>query len=169
MRDLVIDDQFKLKYVQHSQLLNLQLEEIISNKILVWGYDYKSQYEWIKKNIKSKDFHVIMKFNNNFVGYLTIIDNPINEKQNIIGLGSIMIVPKFQGIGYSKILVNNILNKFNNSNIAIICKPSLIRYYEKFGFLYFNGTVLFNYKTIEDILMSTNPIGENNLELNRIF
>lgn len=52
---------------------------------------------------------------------------------------SVVIDPKFQGLGYSVELMNafiEIMKSLNKQTIHLMCKDKYIKFYEKFGFIY---------------------------------
>ena len=54
---------------KHSEISNETLKKIIILKKQEWKYTYKSHSDWIKKNIKPSDFHILLFLKDKLIGY----------------------------------------------------------------------------------------------------
>lgn len=132
---------FQVKLIQHKDILESDLKEVISLKSKQWCFSFDEQKEWIEKNLKSTDLHVILKMNDMGVAYLNLIDinlfvNDIQKKG--FGIGNVCAVDRGKGYGFKLMSeVNKIL--FNLDRIGFLfCKKPLVKYYRSLGWFELN-------------------------------
>lgn len=126
---------FEIRAIPHSQVTKEQLDQIIQIKSIAWPYPYEAQQNWIKKNLKESDIHVLLQNEQNeSVAYLNLI--PIVLKLDgapisAFGIGNVCALET--GKGWGRVLIDKI-NEFLEINHAIgllFCKESLVRFYSE--------------------------------------
>lgn len=127
--------EYKVKLIQHKNLTNALLEDIVKLKSLRWPYPFDNQLLWIKNNILENDYHLLLYFEESIFAYCNFVDINVtinNELTRFKGLGN--VCTSISGKGYGDILmneINNVLN-FNNWKGILLCRDELIKYYQKF-------------------------------------
>jgi len=125
-------------YTKQTQLLRpSELKSIYLLKNTEWDFGAKGQYNWFQKEIKKKDIHILLKKNNNLIGYTCLRYKKYfsGKKNNIFLLFDTHIVKKnFRNKGYGKILINKAIRVIKNKKILslLFCKKKQIKYYKKF-------------------------------------
>jgi|688.fasta_scaffold478078_2 hypothetical protein len=113
------------------------IKDICKLKNEVWKYNMKSQIKWFKKNIKKKDTHFLLFYENFLSGYLCLRENSYYRKKKIRYLifDTLVIKKKYQNLGLAKIIMINFINFINKNrkNCFLFCDTSKISYYQKFG------------------------------------
>ena len=129
---------FKIKLIPHKDILESELNEVISLKSKQWSFGINEQKKWIEENLKNTDLHVILKENDIGVGYLNLID--INLYVNGIkvkgfGVGNVCAVEKGKGYGF-KIFseANKIISEFDRIGL-LFCKKPLLKYYKNLNWI----------------------------------
>jgi len=129
---------FELTVVQHSDLSESILEEIIHIKSISWPYCYESQIKWMESNLKNIDLHFLLIVNNRIISYLNLIDIKININNNIIngyGVGNVCTIEK--GKGYGNLLMEQ-TNRYISQKKRVgllFCKKELVCFYKKFSWI----------------------------------
>lgn len=155
---------YNLKVIQHGDVPNNELNEIIKIKSVAWAYPYEKQLEWLNANLKDSDLHLILLKNNEAVAYLNLIDIEVdidNCKIKAFGVGNVCAIEKGKGYG-------NELMKHTNQYIIekkriglLFCKKELIDFYEKYGWSWVNKNKLrlsFNNSNIEIMIFNQSGI-----------
>ncbi len=128
---------FSLKVIQHADISKDELDEIIQIKSVAWPYPYEKQQEWINQHLKNSDLHLILK-NNKAVAYLNLVDIEIeidHKLFNAFGVGNVCAIEKGKGFGNELMILTNQYIKTKQKPAMLFCRPELICFYEKFGWL----------------------------------
>ncbi len=135
------------EFVKHDELSTSCLDEIISIKGSVWNYPVESHKDWIAKNIRFGDYHLIVKNRDKYVAYLNIIDLIIKAKQTDIlawGIGNVCVRPEFQGKNYGLLLlklVDFFLASTHRAGV-LICRDQVAPFYERCNWRKYSGSVI---------------------------
>ena len=125
---------FDSKIIQHADISQKDLDEIINIKSVAWPYSYKKQVEWININIKDSDSHLLLLSENKVVAYLNLISiELIIDNCNYIGLGvgNVCAIEKGQGYGVELMKkVNQFITRQDYLGL-LFCKTSLVNFYIK--------------------------------------
>lgn len=127
---------YEVLLVEHNQVTTELLKKIITIKSAAWTYSYEAQLDWINRNLKDSDIHVLLLLDKNPVAYLNLIQ--IELKLDSIthegfGIGNVCAVEK--GKGWGKWLLRAV-NEYiiNNNKIGLLfCKNELIKFYSEIG------------------------------------
>ena len=153
---------FKLKKVQHNNITQELLDEIISVKSSAWPYSYEKQLDWIHLNIKNEDFHILLYLNDSVVGYLNLLKIRFtidNYPKDGYGIGNVCTKEKRKGWGQELIARTNLDITQNEKVGLLFCRESLVNFYSlkdwciieknKLDFSFSNDsvhTMIFNYE-----------------------
>jgi predicted GNAT family N-acyltransferase len=155
---------YNLKVIQHADMTNNELNQIIKIKSVVWPYPYEKQLEWLNTNLKESDLHLILLKNNNTVAYLNLIDIELEiDKKlfNAFGVGNVCAIEK--GKGYGNILMKN-TNQYiiEKKRVGLLfCKKKLVDFYEKFDWIWVDKkkmALTFDNSNIETMIFSNTKI-----------
>lgn len=124
--------------VEHGELSDDVLSEIIKLKQQHWGYTYQSQKDWIEKFVEKDAIHLLLKVDDDYVGYLSIRNVGMKaDDENFLvkGIGNVCIDKRFQNLGYGKKLVekSNEIILSSNSIGALLCHAHLTEFYRRCG------------------------------------
>ncbi len=113
------------------------IKEISYLKHSRWpAYTVTQHFNWITEKFLPENFHLIIKANNQLIGYANLLKVSAKfdtKKINVIGIGNVSTAET--GKGYGNVVMAEI-NLFLNDNSHIgflLCKNEVIKYYEKFG------------------------------------
>jgi len=128
----------KLFSIKTEKLSKKQISDICKLKMVYWKYNYNSQINWFKNNIKKSDLHNCLFLGDNLVGYTCLRRGKIfsfNNKYNFLLFDTMCIGEDFRGKSYGKILMqyNNFIIKKENLTSFLICRSNVINFYEKTG------------------------------------
>ena len=146
------------KIIEHKNISNSDLIEIIRIKSAAWPFSFESQAKWIESKIRSFDMHYILYDDFKPVGYLNLI--PINITINntqirALGIGNVCSIEKGKGFGAALMnSLNSYLHMVDTVGI-LFCKTGLVNFYEKFNWLLINRQISFNRTEINDINIMT--------------
>lgn len=93
---------FSLKYLRHDQITSNIIDKIIKVKSVAWDFDYESQKDWIKYNLKDADIHILLFQNEKVIAYLNLIELDINVdalNYKAYGIGNVCAFKKGKGWG----------------------------------------------------------------------
>lgn len=168
-------DEFKICCVEDSKITEDMLDAIIIIKQHYWHYSYEQHKKWIHDNIDESEYHlIILNSNNEAVAYLNIVKtnvkyNGITEK--VMGVGNVCVDIKYSGQGIGQLLMsicNYYLDSFN-SRAILLCQEKLLKFYEKSGWLKYDGEVYLNGSLLEGELMLKKPLISSKIYLERNF
>lgn len=129
-------NMFHIKLIAHKEITEDELNEVIKIKSAQWHYSYEDQLQWIQKNIKDADIHVLLYFNENSVAYLNLIDIDLKLGEVFVrgfGVGNVCAVEKGRGFGFE---IMSEVNRYilNSNKIGLLfCKDQLLKFYRSLG------------------------------------
>jgi len=118
--------------------ISIQDLKLICNlKDQKWNHGIKSQINWFKKNVKSKDIHNLLFIKKVLVGYVLLRERSCIKNENIkkfLLFDTLIIKEKYQNKGYAKIMMNFTNKMIRKKKMAsfLICEKEMIRFYQKF-------------------------------------
>ena len=127
---------FELRTIRHADLSPQEKDEIINIKSVAWPYPYEKQVEWIDKNLKDTDIHLLLIEDNKTVAYLNLIPNVLlldNNVYHFLGVGNVCSIERGKGYGFELMKQTNQLISEENKIGLLFCKPSLVYFYNKIG------------------------------------
>jgi predicted GNAT family N-acyltransferase len=139
-------------YTKQTQLLRpSERKSIYILKNTEWDFGVKEQYNWFQKEIKKRDIHILLKKNNNLIGYTCLrYKKFFFEKKNntFLLLDTHIIKKNFRNKGYGKILVNKAVRVIKKKKILslLFCKKNQLKYYKKFHWNVINKKKYFSNK-----------------------
>jgi len=126
---------FRLEVIPHKDTDSATLDEIINIKSKSWRYAYEEHKRWICKNIKDKDYHLLLKKDEVIVAYMNLIDTVVTingHKELIYGVGNVCAVEKGKGYGKELMIQTNDFIKETNRIGLLFCKENLVAFYSFF-------------------------------------
>lgn len=125
---------FEIIYIKHEKITQEQLDEVIKIKSVAWPFSYEKQLEWIRKNIKDSDIHVLLLKDKAVVAYLNLVNIELivdTIRHSAYGIGNVCAIEKGKDLGKELIIrVNSYLKTMNRIGL-LFCKPSLLNFYKK--------------------------------------
>ncbi|MCQ2496154.1 MAG: GNAT family N-acetyltransferase [Lachnospiraceae bacterium] len=134
------------KFITHKDIRG-ELIQIATIKDQHWIHGISSQIKWIEENIDDQDIH-LMGINNDskeIIAYMALMNVIVEINTfsfSLLGLSNVCVDNRFAGKGLGSQLVNQ-ANKYiveNQKNGILLCKDSLLSFYDK------NGWSLLKYK-----------------------
>jgi predicted GNAT family N-acyltransferase len=151
------------------------VSKIIKIKQHYWNYSYDEHIKWMNENINEDEHHlIILDSKNEAIAYLNLVKNTIiynDVTEEVIGVGNVCVDKKYtsQGIGQLIMSVcNYYLNSYEKRSI-LLCKSQLVKFYEKSGWIKYEGEVYINNMKFQGELMSTNRIINPQVIIKRNF
>tara|TARA_R110001592_G_scaffold228395_2_gene484937 strand:+ start:3575 stop:4060 length:486 start_codon:yes stop_codon:yes gene_type:complete len=153
-----------VKIINHLDLKQSVLEQIIEIKSFSWNYSYNEHSDWIKNNLKPDDIHfLIYNEDDLLICYLNLVSVCIkenNKKIPVYGIGN--VCTRNKGTGEGRLLMNE-LNSFllhEKLKGLLFCRGSLVPFYKKFNWykVYIENsnnminTMIFNFKDLSENL-----------------
>ena len=128
--------KYKIEIKSTIELEKSELNAILELKQQHWKYDYESQLQWFKKNIKKNDLHLLIYEQAELIAYLNAvwIDVEINSEQiKALGIGNVCVALCYRNIGFGQLLMATINSFLKSQNICgfLLCKDALVAFYEK--------------------------------------
>lgn len=131
----------KWEFIRHCDLSSNEKYQIAKIKDQHWPYGINSQLEWMKKNIRDEDVHLIGKNeteNRDLIAYLTLTKINIlidTEGYEAIGVGGVCVEKKHQHIGLGQNTMKEASAYISNREKigVLLCKDSLIKFYDICG------------------------------------
>lgn len=124
---------FELTTTPHSEITSEKLDQIIQIKSVAWPYSYEKQVDWINKNLKNADIHVLLiDDQNRHIAYLNLISIEIKldgKPVSVFGIGNVCVLEKGKGWGKKLILKTNELLKKQQMIGLLFCKEALVKFY----------------------------------------
>ena len=126
-------------YIKRTQFLKpSELKSIYKLKNTEWDLGVKEQYNWFQKEIKKKDIHILLKNNNNLLGYTCLRYKKFSfEKKNSYFLlfDTHIIKKDLRNKGYGRLLIKKTIRIIKKKNILslLFCKKNQLQYYKKFN------------------------------------
>lgn len=118
-----------------SKLKRSDISSILKLKNQEWNYGLISQKNWFKQNIKSKDIHVLLFYNNKIAGYTCLRKRTyrISKKNYRYLLFDTLIIEKklrSKGLGKLLMIFNNNIIKKNKLPSFLVCRKKTIKFYK---------------------------------------
>lgn len=126
------------KTIKNRLLQSDERMKIIELKNQHWEYPIESQLAWMKKNHKRNDEHLLFYRDNELIAYLYIAEVVVKlDKKRItaLGIGNVCVSKTEKGTGLGKEIVlfaNELIQKRNKLGI-LLCKDTLVGFYQKCG------------------------------------
>ena len=148
---------------------------IINLKIQHWPHPFRSQKDWILKNINSDDYNLLLEMNSELVGFLNLIhvdallDNTI--KLDLLGVGNVCVSKEVSGKGLGLLLMQiaSYHIKSLGYNGVLLCSDDIVPFYIRAGWLTNNAKVSINDNKYDGMVMFLNHVSMQKIELNRNF
>lgn len=170
----IINLRMYFDFIKHNDCSEKHLREICTLKKQQWNYPINKQIEWINNNISENDVHLVLKKDNNLIGYLSLSPIEIeidNKKINAFGIGSVCVDKSLKGQNFGFLLMK--LSEYylskNNEIGILLCKKELAAFYEKCKWIQFDGSVLTNKGPFEQILFCSEKITSTKIKLPKLF
>ncbi len=168
-------DEFKIYCVEASKITNDMIDEIIRIKQQYWHYSYEQHKKWIHDNVDENEYHlIILSAKNEAVAYLNIVKTNISYngiKEEVMGVGNVCVDKHYSSQGIGQLLMsicNYYLDSFKTRTI-LLCKKPLVKFYEKSGWVKFDGKVYLKNINLEGELMLNKPLISSEISLERNF
>jgi predicted N-acetyltransferase YhbS len=167
--------EFKIQFVENSRISDNLRDKVICLKQDYWDYSYELHIKWMKENIHDDEYHlIIMDSNDEIVAYLNIINtcfifNDISEE--VMGIGNVSVRKSCSGQGIGRLLmcVSNYYFESFGKRAMLLCKPHLIKFYEKCGWIKYEGEVCLKDKKYEGTVMFTKYLNAPKILIEREF
>lgn len=134
---------YNIKLIVHKEITEDDLNEVLRIKSAQWHYSYEEQLQWVKKNIKDSDIHVLLSLNGNNVAYLNLIDIDLFLDEILtkgFGVGNVCAIVRGKGFGFELIKeVNKFITQSNKMGL-LFCKEPLLKYYSSLNWVELNQT-----------------------------
>jgi hypothetical protein len=150
---------YNVQLIKHAAISEEHISNICSLKVIRWNYSLDEHRQWIKLNLKADDLHIIISYEETILAYTNLIDITaiINSKKiRLKGIGN--VCTRESGKNYGNILmteVNNILEQRFWKGL-LLCKASLVTYYEKFKWSLIDSDVVKQPNDASIVYMSFN-------------
>lgn len=140
-----------LKSLTSERLNKKKIIEICKLKNSYWNYGIKSNLDWFRKNVKKKDIHNLLYYQNKFAGYTMLARrcSILNKRKIEYLYFSTLIIKK----KHRKLKLGRILMNFNNDIIInqkkhsfLICLKKSVSFYKKFNWKKLNNN---NFKIVD--------------------
>jgi len=123
---------YNIRFVEHHSADKSLIEDVIRIKSIAWPYSYSDQLNWISKNLKGNDIHVLLDDEDHSIAYMNLIDTSIRTSagmRSCFGVGNVCSAET--GKGYGKELLNHVNRYivFHQRIGLLFCKLHLIQFY----------------------------------------
>lgn len=136
-------NMFHIKLIVHKEITEDELNEVIRIKSAQWHYSYEEQLQWIKKNLKNTDIHVLLSLDGRNIAYLNLIDIELFVEGVAVkgfGIGNVCAIQKGKGFGFELMKeVNKTITQLNKVGL-LFCKEQLLKYYSSLGWVELSQT-----------------------------
>jgi predicted GNAT family N-acyltransferase len=124
----------KFEFIKNDKISKDLVLDIIKLKNIHWQYTIEQHLDWINKNINPNDIHVIMRHNQELVGYLNLVQLNVkisDSNYDFYGIGNVCVKEKAKG--YGKMLIDGVNEYLMQENFQgiLLCKDSLVDFYSK--------------------------------------
>ena len=162
---------WRFEFVSHKYADDKVLYAIIDLKNMVWHYPLRSHKQWIDKNLRPEDYHLLLWHDSELAGYLNLVQ--LKGTTDAWGIGNVVVNPDKQGqnVGY---LLMNLCDFFlvqTKTPGMLICKDSVLVFYEKCGWHEFSGNVRCQSEDITNHFLTRHFDNSHysNIEIDRVF
>ena len=161
-------------FVKHKDCNSDDILSICKLKEQHWDYDIAEQKRWIETNMNNDDVHLLLKNQNELIGYLSMtkVSLKLDDRVlDVIGIGSVCVKKKLKGekIGFLIMQLANYYLLQSNSLGALLCKKELKNFYIKCGWEIFSNQVTINDEPFNHLLLFSRKIDMTTVDLIRAF
>ncbi|GBF73565.1 hypothetical protein PA598K_01867 [Paenibacillus sp. 598K] len=149
-----MSEQYNISLINHSQISANLLEMIIRLKMESWNYSIGENQEWIKKNLKPFDKHLILCDQKGMViAYSNLVLREIDvegQSIDILGVGNLCVSNEMKRQGLGRFLMSfvNFYIIKNRMQGFLFCKDHLVSFYEQMGWKKLNSFFTFEMNNI---------------------
>lgn len=168
-------NEIKICFSEDSEITEDLIDKIIKVKHNYWQYTHQQHKRWIQENINENEYHlVLIDSNNQVIAYLNIIKTIIKYDgiiEDVMGIGNVCVSTEFSKQGIGQLLMNicnYYLDNFGKQSI-LLCKESLVNFYQKSGWMIYNGEIYLNGILLESKLMTKKSLEVSSISLERNF
>lgn len=154
-------EDFKICCIENSKMTDEMIGKVIGIKQYYWNYPHDEHKKWMQENIFNGEYHlIILGATNEIVAYLNIVKTIVdynNIKEEVMGIGNVCVQNKMSGQGVGQLLMsvcNYYLNSFGK-RAMLLCKEPLVKFYEKSGWIKYEGEVYIKNKEYKGATMFT--------------
>lgn len=128
--------EYKISIKKTVELSNEELFELIQLKQQYWPHNEEQQMEWIHNNIKSHDYHILIRDSNNLLAYLDMVNIMVefdHKRAKMFGIGNVCVDKKHTktGMGSMLIGVTNCFLKQKKMCGILLCKDHVVGFYKR--------------------------------------
>lgn len=127
----------KVAYIPHQNISKDTLLDVVKIKSIAWPYTTNEQLEWINKNIKNEDIHVLLTNDkNDILAYLNLVEIELEIDDvtcKAFGIGNVCAATKGSGYGSKLFSEVNKFLLFKNRKGLLFCNRKLVSFYERLG------------------------------------
>ncbi len=142
----------EVKFIKHNECSHTLLYKICSLKRQHWNYPIKEQLKWLHNNLAPTDIHVCVMDRGKLIAYSNILDIQYKLNDNInrhaLGIGSVCVDKKHLNMQFGFLIIQLATYYIRQQNMIgfLICKDSLVPFYEKCNWIKYEGElVILNY------------------------
>ena len=126
------------KSILHEKINAKILDKIINLKMEEWIYSKTQHLNWIKKNLKKKDLHIILEVNNKICGYTCLRNKYFYHNKKRVYFyyfDTLILKKKLRNLKLSSVLMEYNMKKINHEYklAVLVCKKNLVNFYKKFN------------------------------------
>ena len=161
-------------FVKHIDINENLIYKISKLKMQHWSYPVEEQINWLKKNIKDEDVHLLLYIENELIGYLLISEINVKSETCIkkyLGIGNVCvsITNRKSHSGYLLMQLANYYYKIQKKSGILLCDDSIVNFYLKCNWLLFNGRKIVNNKEYTNQILTNEKFAGNTIELDKLF
>jgi len=167
--------EFKIQLLENSRISDKVRDKIIHLKQEYWDYPYESHLKWMEENIREDEYHLIITDSmDEVIAYLNIVNVSLtlnNSGEEVMGVGNVCVKKSYSGQGIGRLLMgisNYYINSFGKRGI-LLCKQPLINFYEKCGWMKYEGEVFLKDKKYDGAVMFTEYLNIPKISIEREF
>lgn len=128
----------KIEFIEHEQIEEKQLKQIVALKMQHWPYTVDEQKKWISLNLNDNDIHICIYQKRALIAYLNLaVVNMEIDGENVptYGIGNVCVDKRYNGLGWGKLLMAsaNLYLKEKKRVGVLLCKEKLLPFYMQSG------------------------------------
>ena len=161
-------------FVKHKDCNSDDILSICKLKEQHWDYDIAEQKRWIETNMNNDDVHLLLKNQNELIGYLSMtnVSMKLDDRiSNVVGIGSVCVKKDLKGekIGFLIMQLANYYLSKGNLLGALLCKKDLKDFYIKCGWKIYSNQVTINDEPFNHLLLFSRKIDTKTVDINKTF
>lgn len=170
-----MNNTFEITLLHQANTSEEDIKHIINLKMQHWPHPFKSQKEWIIKNIEPNDFNLLLIMKKELVGFMNLVHVNVllNDKVNLalLGVGNVCVSKEFSGKGLGLLLMQiaNYQIQAMGFNGVLLCSDKLVPFYLKAGWIKTQSEVSIRETRFEGNTMFLKGITSKSIVLNRSF